>query len=302
VQDAPIRRREFLFEGAGGLDLFGRAWLPERAQRSVLLVHGWAEHSGRYEHVGAWLAARGCAVHAYDHRGHGRSAGPRGHARRFADLLDDLEIALARAREESPALPVFLLGHSMGGLVVAAFVAERGPEITGAVTSGAALALADVPSRARLALLRLAARVAPRMRRDRPIAGEALSRDPEVGRAYAEDPLVLRRMTLGFGAALLDAARRTQEAAGAVRVPMLLLHGADDTLTLAEGSRRFHAGLSAPASDLRLYAGLRHEILNEPERETVLDDLLGWMRSTEAVARRAAPAPLASGQEAGRAG
>ncbi len=268
----------------------------------MLLVHGWAEHSGRYEHVGAWLAARGCAVHAYDHRGHGRSAGPRGHARRFADLLDDLEIALARARAEAPALPTFVLGHSMGGLVVAAFAAERDPEITGAVTSGAALALADVPSRARLAVLRLVARIAPRLRMDRPIATDALSRDPEVGRAYAEDPLVLRRMTLGLGSAFLGAALLTLSAAGAVRVPMLLLHGADDTLCRAEGSRRFHAGLCAPASDLRIYAGLRHEILNEPERETVLEDVLGWMRSTEATARPAVADSLASGQEAGRAG
>jgi alpha-beta hydrolase superfamily lysophospholipase len=301
VQEPRIRRRELLFEGAGGLDLFGRAWLPERAERSVLLVHGWAEHSGRYEHVGAWLAARGCAVHAYDHRGHGRSAGPRGHTRRFADLLDDLEIALARARAEAPELPLFLLGHSMGGLVVAAFAAGRDPEVAGVATSGAALALADVPPRVQLALLRLLARLAPRLRMTRPIATEALARDPEVGRAYAEDPLVLRRMTLGFGAAFLGAALRAPPAAGAVRVPMLLLHGAEDALCPAEGSRRFHAGLAAPGSDLRVYPGLRHEILNEPEREGVLQDLLGWMRSAETGSRPAAPAPLASGRETLRA-
>jgi alpha-beta hydrolase superfamily lysophospholipase len=302
VQEPRIRRRELLFEGAGGLDLFGRSWLPERASRSVLLVHGWAEHSGRYDHVGSWLAARGCAVHAYDHRGHGRSAGPRGHARRFADLLDDLGMALDRARAESPALPSFLFGHSMGGLVVAAFAAARDPEIAGAATSGAALELGEVPPPARLALLRLLAGIAPRLRIDRPIAGDALSRDPEVGRAYAEDPLVLRRMTLGFGAAFLGAARRAPPAADAVRVPMLLLHGGDDALCPASGSRRFHAGLSAPGSDLRVYPGLRHEILNEPEWETVLQDLLRWMRAVEAGVRPAARAPLASTREAGHAG
>jgi len=302
VQEPRIRRRELLFEGAGGLDLFARAWLPERAERNVLLVHGWAEHSGRYEHAGAWLAARGCAVHAYDHRGHGRSAGPRGHARRFADLLDDLEIALARARAEAPGLPLFLVGHSMGGLVVASFVAARDPELTGAATSGAALALADVPPRFQLALLRLLARVAPRLRMARPIAPDALSRDPEVGRAYAEDPLVLRAITLGFGAAFLGAALRDPPAAGAVRVPMLLLHGADDALCPAEGSRRFHAGLTSPGSELRVYPGLRHEILNEPEREVVLEDLLGWMRGAEQGARPAARVRPAAAGEAVRAG
>jgi alpha-beta hydrolase superfamily lysophospholipase len=257
----------------------------------VLLVHGWAEHSGRYAHAGAWLAARGCAVHAYDHRGHGRSGGGRGHLRRFDELLDDLEIALARARARDPGLPVFVVGHSMGGLVVAAFAAGRGPEIAGAATSGAALQVADLPSRVRLALLRLLARIAPRLRTDRPIDPDALSRDPEVGRAYVGDPLVLRRMTLGFGAAFLGAVERTLLAASRVRVPMLLLHGAEDALCPVEGSRRFHAQLAAPAGELRVYPGLRHEILNEPEREAVLSDLLEWMRRVEAQAHPTAAAP-----------
>jgi alpha-beta hydrolase superfamily lysophospholipase len=302
VQEPRIRRIESLFAGGGGVDLFARAWLPERAERTVLLVHGWAEHSGRYEHVGAWLAARGSAVHAYDHRGHGRSGGPRGHARRFAELLDDLELALARARAHAPELPVFLVGHSMGGLVVAAFAAERRPEIAGAATSGAALALAEAPSGVRLALLRLLARVVPRLRMEQPIEIGSLSRDPEVGRAYAEDPLVLRRMTLAFGAAFLDATRRTASAAGRVGIPMLLLHGEDDALCLAEGSRRFHADLDASARELRIYPGLRHEILNEPEREVVLADLLAWMRAAAGATRAPAAAPPGFPREAGRAG
>jgi len=278
VEDRPIRRQPLRFPGAGGLELAGRAWLPERPERAVLLVHGWAEHSGRYEHVGAWLAGRGCAVHAYDHRGHGLSAGPRGHLRRFDELLDDLECALARLRTAQPALPLFVVGHSMGGLVTAAFAALRAPEIAGAATSGAALAVADAPSPARLALLRLAARVLPRLRLERPIRPEALSRDPEVGRAYAADPLVLRRMSLGFAAAFLGAQAATLAAAPRVAVPMLLLHGSDDPLCPVEGSRRFFAGLASRESALRVYPGLRHEILNEPEREAVLGDLLEWMQ------------------------
>jgi acylglycerol lipase len=306
VQDPCIRRRELVFEGSGGLDLFGRSWLPDRPERAVLLVHGWAEHSGRYEHVGSWLAARGCAVHAYDHRGHGRSAGARGHARRFDELLDDLEIALSRAREETPELPLFLVGHSMGGLVVAAFAAERAPEVAGVVTSGAALAVADAPSRVKLILLRLIARVAPRLRMDRPIAGDALSRDPEVGRAYCEDPAVLRQITLGMGAGFLSAVGRTRVASGRVRVPMLLLHGGDDPLCLPEGSRLFFEGLSVPTSDFHVYPGLRHEIFNEPEREAIFEDLLGWMQRAPSALPGAGTgselAPDASARGARRAG
>lgn len=306
MQGPWIRRREIVFEGSGGLDLFGRSWLPDRPERTVLLVHGWAEHSARYEHVGAWLAARGCAVHAYDHRGHGRSAGVRGHARRFEELLDDLEIALSRAREEAPELPIFLVGHSMGGLVVAVFAAERAPELAGVVTSGAALAVADSPSGLQQLLLRLVARVAPRLRMDRPIRGDALSRDPEVGRAYAEDPAVLRQMTLAMGAGFLSAVGRSAAAAGRVRVPMLLLHGGEDALCLPDGSRRFFEGLSDPASELRIYPGLRHEIFNEPEREAIFEDLLGWMqRPAAAVAEkgtRREPGPDAAARGAPCAG
>jgi alpha-beta hydrolase superfamily lysophospholipase len=127
---------------------------------------------------------------------------------------------------------------------------------------------------------------------DRPIAGDALSRDPEVARAYCEDPAVLRQMTIGMGAGFLSAVERTRAASGRVRVPMLLLHGGDDPLCLPEGSRLFFEGLCDAASDLRIYPGLRHEIFNEPEREAVFEDLLGWMR-------RAAP-PL-SGEDGGSA-
>ena len=186
--------------------------------------------------------------------------------------------------------------------MVAAFVAGRQPEIAGAATSGAALAVADLPPRPKRVLLRILGRIAPRLRMNRPIAPEALSRDPEVGRAYAADPSVLRRMTLGFGAAFLDAVQRTLPAAAKVRVPMLLLHGADDALCPPEGSRAFHAGLSAPAGELRIYPGLRHEILNEPERETVLADLLEWMRRLDARARpdaSAAPTELLGAARAG---
>src|SRR5262249_30279502 len=204
-------------------------------------------------------------------------AGPRGHLRRFGDLLDDVGLELAQLRTAHPALPLFVVGHSMGGLVTAAFAAMRAPEIAGAATSGAAFAVSDAPTPAPLPAPRLPRPRAPRLRMERPTRGEALSRDPEVGRASLADPLVLRRMSLGFGAAFLGAQAETLAAAPRVAVPMLILHGADDPLCPAEGSRRFFAGLRHHESALRVYPGLRHEILNEPEREAVLGDLLEWM-------------------------
>jgi alpha-beta hydrolase superfamily lysophospholipase len=247
----------------------------------LLFVHGYAEHSGRYESAGAWFAARGCAVHAYDQRGHGRSPGARGHVRRFGDFLDDLDSFAARVRAEHPGLPLFAVGHSMGGLVLASWLTERAPSLHGAVTSGAALALAGVPSGSRRRALRILRRVAPRLALRRPIGTDLLSRDPEVGRAYLEDPLVFQRMTVSLAAEIFDAAQRVLPQAHAVRVPLLLLHGADDRLCLPQGSRSFFEGLITAGSDLRLYPGLRHEIFNEPEREQVFGDLLDWARKRE---------------------
>jgi alpha-beta hydrolase superfamily lysophospholipase len=276
-----IRRTESYFAAGRGRSLFRRAWLPPEPQRLLVLVHGYAEHSGRYENVGAWLAARGCAVHAYDHQGHGRSDGVRGHLRCFSDLLDDLEIFLSGVRGEHPGLPAFVVGHSMGGLVVAAFARERRPELAGAVTSGAALRLAEAPSGALLLGLRLLRRVVPRFTMTRPIAPEALSRDPEVGRAYLDDPLVFRRMSVSLAAEIFDAGRRTLPGGADVRLPMLLLHGEADPLCPAAGSQTFYEQLCTPGSDLRVYPGLRHEIFNEPEQESVFADLLGWLLERE---------------------
>jgi alpha-beta hydrolase superfamily lysophospholipase len=239
-------------------------------------VHGYAEHSGRYEEMAAWLAARGAAVHAYDQRGHGRSGGPRCHVGRFDEFLDDLAAVLAAVRAQHPELPVTLVGHSMGGLITLAFLTERKPPIANAVTSGAALSLGAV-SPARVALARALRRVLPRLALGSGLDPQGLSRDPDVVRRYLEDPLVDRTMTASLGAELLAAAPRTAARAGQVAVPLLMLHGATDPLCAAEGSRRFHAGLTAAGSALRIYPELRHEIFNEPEREAVWQDLWTWL-------------------------
>lgn len=242
----------------------------------MLLVHGYAEHSGRYEEMAGWLAARGAAVYAYDHRGHGRSAGPRCHVGRFAEYLDDLAAMLEWVRKEQPELPVTLIGHSMGGLITLAFLAERQPPVASAVSSAAALAV-DAVSPLRVMLARTVRRVAPRLSIGSGLDLEGLSRDPDVVRRYLDDPLVHRTMTTSLGAELLGAAPRTAARAGQVRVPLLLLHGEADPLCAVEGSARFHAGVRAPGSALRTYPELRHEIFNEPERETIWSDLWSWL-------------------------
>jgi alpha-beta hydrolase superfamily lysophospholipase len=248
----------------------------------VILVHGLAEHSGRYEHVGAHLAAAGCAVHAYDHQGHGRSSGTRSHVRRFAHLLDDLEGFVATVRAQQPSLPLFVVGHSLGGLLVIEYASQRDPDVSGVVTSGAALSLPGDLSQGRIWMARSLRWIAPRLSLSAGLDPEALSRDPEVVRSYLEDPLVHRRISASFASEIVSAVERAPSAAARIRVPTLLLHGEEDRLCPVEGSRRFYAELKVTPRDLRTYPGLRHEIFNEPERSLVLNDLVEWIRGIEA--------------------
>ncbi len=281
--DVPlIRRAESHFAAGGGRTLFRRAWLPERSRRLVVVAHGYAEHSGRYEAVGSWLAARGCAVHAYDHTGHGRSDGPRGHVGRFDDFLDDLDAFIGLCRSEHPGLPAYVIGHSMGGLIVAAWTERRSPKVDGVILSGPALVAGETPPRRQIWWLQLMRRLLPRFRMPRPIEHEALSRDPEVGRAYGADPLIFQHMTLSLAGALFDAGGPTLRDEGGVEVPTLVLHGGDDSIVLPWGSRKFFENLKASGSDLRIYPELRHEIFQEPEGEEVLGDVIRWIDEREA--------------------
>ncbi len=283
--DGPlIRRVESTFTGASGHGLFRRAWIAEAPRRAFVLTHGYAEHSGRYEHVGSWLAARGSAVHAFDHQGHGQSDGKRGHAASLDALVDDLDLAVEHARAEHPELPLYVLGHSMGGLVALAHAALRRPRLDGVVSSAAALVIDPPPNALERLGLRLLRPLLPKLSLPREIDDAALSRDPEVGRAYRADPLVFQTMTLGLAGAIYYGGQQTLAAASQTQVPALLLHGADDPIASPTGSSRFAAALSSPDSELRVIPGLRHEILNEPEWETVLGDILDWIERRERAA------------------
>lgn len=256
--------------------------MPPTPRRAIALVHGFAEHSGRYDHVGAWFSTRDCAVHAYDQRGHGRSDGERGHVDAFSRLLDDLESFLDVVRAEHPEAPLYVLGHSMGGLVVTALLAERKPDVVGAIVTGPPLALGPGVSRTKLRFARLLRRLSPTLRMSAGIRSGDLSRDPEVVKAYDEDPLVFQQASAALGAEMLDTIARTAGAALQVRAPMLLLHGEADRLCPPHGTRTFHGQLRGAGHRLRVYPRLRHEILNEPEQEQVFEDALAWIEEREA--------------------
>ncbi len=283
-----IRRVESRFRGHAGLALFRRSWLAQDAVRAIVLVHGFGEHSGRYEHVGEWFARRGSAVHAFDLRGHGRSLGRRGHVDSFADYLDDLEIFMETVQEASCGLPVTLVGHSMGGLIVTSYAVERSPNVQSVVTSGAALELSPELSRFRISLARLICKIAPRLAMNAGLDPHAICSDEEVVRRYTEDPLVHGTSSASHSVAMIDQVGRMRGAGVRVEVPMFLAHGAADRLCLASGSTAFHESLPgsvqdarAPRTLLRIYPDNFHEIFNDVDRETVFADVLAWIQCCE---------------------
>ncbi len=277
-----VRRSTSYLAAADGTRLFRRSWLPANPQRALVLVHGFAEHSGRYDHMGAWFAARDFVVHGYDHRGHGRSDGARGHVDSFSQLLDDLETFLDMVRGEHPDVPLVLVGHSLGGLVVASLLAERKPDLLCAVTSAPPLELGPGISRIRIRIARGLRRLAPRLRLGAGIDSSDLTRDTKVACAYDDDPLVFKRATVSFAAEAMAAIARIGGAGNLVQVPLLMLHGEADRVCPPRGSRAFHGQLRGPGHRLRVYPKLRHEIFNEPEQEQVFEDVLDWAQEREA--------------------
>jgi alpha-beta hydrolase superfamily lysophospholipase len=257
--------------------------VPDAPRASVLIVHGFAEHSGRYEHVGRWLAERGFAVHAYDHLGHGHSSGPRCHVERFDQYLDDLASVLEHLRKDSPNHPIFLVGHSMGGLIVATFARERRPDVAGIVLSGPALAVAQGRTRVQMWLARVLRIVAPRLKMASGLDLDGLASDPRVLEAYLADPLVESRLTVSLAAELMSTVERTAPGGGEIALPLLALHGSDDTLCAPSGSEQF--ATAAPRGRFILYRGLRHEIFNEPSYEEVLGDVASFFEEQLTEAR-----------------
>ena len=257
--------------------LYAQAWQPEEEVRSVVcLVHGHGEHSGRYGHVAAALNRAGHALLALDLRGHGRSTGRRGHTPSLQALLEDLDLLLEQAARLFPGRPRFLYGHSMGGLLVLRYTLQRRPSLAGVIATASALRSTLENQRFKVALARLLSRLLPALALPSGLDPDTLSRDPAVVQAYRHDPLVHDRISFRLAGELLGASRWCMEHAADFPVPLLLIHGGADRLTLPEGSREFAA--RAPGNcTLKVWEGLYHEVHNEPEQGEVLADILSWM-------------------------
>lgn len=266
---------------ADGTRLFSRRVRVESPRAGLLIAHGLGEHSGRYARLAEGLAAMGIAVFSFDHRGHGQSDGKRGHVRHFSQYTDDLDQMIDRSRHALPeGAPLFLLGHSMGGVIALVYAAEHGDKIEGMVVSSPGLAPTAPPSVLRLALVRLMSAVFPSLSFDNNLDPQVLSHDPNTVNAYIEDPLVHRRISARWVTSFLSAGKTALEDAPRIKTPILMQVAGDDRIVSPEASRRFFKQLGSPDKTLRVYKYLFHEIYNEKKqyRKQVVRDLESWIK------------------------
>jgi acylglycerol lipase len=274
-------------EGAGRLSIFWQSWTPEQPSSVVVIAHGASEHSDRYQHVAQRLFTAGCAVYALDHRGHGRSQGPRALIDRMTNAVADLDQLILLARSEHPGLPTYLLGHSMGGTVALSYTTGHQDRLAGLILSGPLAALEAAPAIQRLVARALSALV-PRLPLFA-IDASRISRDPAVVASYQQDPLVHHgKLPVRTVAELAAAIDSFPERLGAITIPTLIMYGTADSICPPEGSRLVRERISASDRTLKAYDGLYHEIFNEPEGPQVMDDVVAWLAARSANARPAA--------------
>jgi alpha-beta hydrolase superfamily lysophospholipase len=262
---------------ADGTPIVVRRWAATgEPWADVLIVHGIAEHSGRYEHVGGWLAAAGLEVTGYDLRGFGGSGGRRAWVGSWGEYHDDLEERLGDVRLRAAGRPVVLFGHSLGGLIAYGYaVADPPRPLPDALVVSAPAVDSNLP-RWQQSMARVLTRVAPTFAVKNAFDGTILSRDPAVAERYLADPLNHHSTTTRLGAEALAEQKRALAALDRLSVPTLVYHGGDDRLVPTASSEVFAA---APGVTRRTYPGLRHESHNEPEGEAVIADAVAWLRS-----------------------
>lgn len=273
-------RSEGAIDEDSGARLHYRRWSLRDARAALLVVHGMGEHAGRYREFAEAMLARELSVYAYDQRGHGKSAGRRGHVDDFDLLLEDLDRVRREVRSVlPPETPLFLLGHSMGGLVALRYVQERGTAFEGAVLVAPWLASADPPPAWVRLLARILDRILPRIHLPRGTRPELLTRDSAKVRAWEEDPLVHRVITPRFYREARRAQERTLGREDWIRIPVLfLLPGADGIADTAV-ALAFARGVSREDVEIRVFPDDYHELLNELDRESAFDMVARWVRA-----------------------
>jgi len=272
-----MRHIENQTSGGSGVKLHWNGWLPDGDPKAIVFIaHGLAEHGGRYAHVGAALADRGYAVYAIDHRGHGKSGGQRSQIDSIDQVVADLHAFTAVMRSDHPGVPVFLYGHSMGGAVAFAYALRHQSDLAGLVLSAPALVIENV-NPVTVAVGKLLSRIAPGAGIVQ-LDGSAVSRDPEVVKAYDADPLNFRgKVPARTAAEILAISNSAPDRLPELTLPVLVFQGSADRLVSPKAAPLVHEKAGSADKTLRVFEGGYHEMHNEPEKAEVIAMLGDWL-------------------------
>ncbi len=268
--------KEILSLNIGGESIYAEKHAVEDAKAVITIIHGLGEHIGRYEYFISELNESGYTVYGLDLYGHGQSGGIRGYLDDFDRFIDEAVYLVNFAKSENPDKKHFLFGHSMGGCIVST-VGERTKDLVdGIILSGACT---DVPPAAvkLQGIIKLISKIAPKAKMGNSL-GELVSRDKAVVDNYNTDPLNLKKLTFSlYNQFCVIAANASRDNAKEFSYPVIILHGTDDKLSDPSASENFYKNISSEDKTLKMYKGLYHEILNEPEKDEVISDIVSWL-------------------------
>jgi acylglycerol lipase len=273
-----MKHYETKWKSHDGLEIFAQGWEPESRplKAVVLLVHGIGEHTSRYAHVAEAFSKEGYALFGADLRGHGHSEGPPGHFPSIEAVMQDIDNLLEHARSRYPELPLILYGHSLGAILVLYYGLKCQPDIKGVIATSPGMHNALEKQPVKIMAAKVLGLLMPGVSLPTGLDTSAISRDVKVAEAYKNDPLVHGKMSLGFGRIMLTVNQWTLEHAGEFPLPLLLMHGKQDTIAFPAGSIEFAAPLDKKCT-LVLWDGFWHELHNEPEQIEVFKKMTDWM-------------------------
>lgn len=263
---------------AGGFHIEVRSWRPASRPRAVVaIVHGVKSHSAYYGWAAEQLVGSGLAVYALDLHGRGKSDGDRLYLEKIEDYLDDVDALVGLARSREPGVPVFLLGHSAGGVVACVYTLEHQRELAGLICESFAFQVAA--PEALYPLLKAVGRIAPHLPLLK-LKNRDFSRDPRAVQAMEDDPLVSHEVQPSRTVAeLVRATERLKREFPLITLPVLILHGTSDKVTRPSGSKLFYERTGSRDKTLKLYEGHAHDLLNDLDRQIVMADIQGWMNA-----------------------
>ena len=260
-------------ESFDSTELYFKKDIPDAPKAIIVIVHGLCEHLGRYDYLTKRFNEFGYGVYRFDNRGHGKSGGEKGYIDDFMFFIDDANVLVDVAKKDYPDLPLFMLGHSMGGFIAAGYGVKYPNRLTGQILSGAATILLPIFE----GLKNVDFNADPRVKVPNDLSS-VISRDEEVVKAYDHDPLVLKETNQKLlGETFVKGPAWLEENIKSYTYPCLILHGDDDRIVIAEASKWLFKEISSKDKELKLYKGFFHEILNEKDKEMVIEDIRVWV-------------------------